>query len=104
MNRKLFSSLTFYFKITTLLSLGLILSLPLRIPKTHAETRPEHFQFERLNKTYEKIAPKIKEVQIGPLFIRLSSPEHQLTLHSHGLEIQAMGGNNMHQISSFHPK
>lgn len=98
MNRHFFSSLTSYFKIATLLCLGLILPPALGISKTHAETRPQHFQFERLNKNYENIAPKIKEVQSGPLIIRLSSPEHQLTLHSHGLEIQPVGGNNIHKI------
>ncbi len=98
MNRHFFSSLTSYFKIARLLCLGLILSSALGISITHSETRPQHFQFDRLNKSYENVAPKIKEAQSGPLIIRLSSPEHQLTLYSHRLEIQPMGGNNIHQI------
>ncbi len=73
------------------------MSLTLGIPKTKAETPPKHLQFDRLNKTYENVAPKIKTVQSGPLIIRLSSPEHRLTLYSHALEIQH-GKNDLHQI------
>jgi len=66
----------------------LILILISFICETRAETLPEHFQFNRLNQSYENIALKIKEVQSGPLIIRISSPEHRLTLHDHGLEIE----------------
>ena len=84
-------------KISVLFFMSSVLLFSIPIPESQAEVSLKHFQFDRLNQDYKNIAPKIKEVQSGPLIIRLSSPKHLLTLHSHALEI-LRGKDDVHQI------
>ncbi len=52
---------------------------------------PRQFIFERLNRDYRDLAPKIAEIQKGPLVIHLSSPKQVILLRSHRLSLMPTG-------------
>jgi hypothetical protein len=55
--------------------------------------RPGPFEFERLNRSYSDVAPEIVPVTEGMVDVRLSSPNHQLTVIDHSLRLEpAQGG------------
>lgn len=49
---------------------------------------PGQLQFQRLNRTYNEMAPDLMPVTQGPLTINLSSPRNQLTVSKHLIRIE----------------
>jgi hypothetical protein len=53
-----------------------------------APVPPGPFEFERLNRSYSDVAPGIVPITEGMVDVRLSSPNHQLTVIDHALRLE----------------
>lgn len=56
-----------------------------------AEPGAREFRFERLDRTYEAFITELAPVEIGPALVKLSSPEHSLTLVRHVARLEPLG-------------
>ena len=45
------------------------------------------FRFTKLNRSYDSIVEELAPVSVGPATVRLSTPQHELRLQSHSVEL-----------------
>lgn len=67
----------------------LVLSLP-----AWGQAAAEEFRFLRLNRAYVSFLPEMAPVELGGVTIRLTSPEHALSLHNHRAVVRPDGSGN----------
>lgn len=74
-----------------------VLLLAAALPALGADPRTEVLELDRLERTYENLAPDMAPVESGPVTILLSSPQHRLDLTDARLALTPVGDGS-HQI------
>lgn len=59
---------------------------------TGSPSQAERFRFEKLNRVFEQFLTEVRPLELGSATIRLSSPQHSLTIEDHAAELEPMGG------------
>lgn len=77
-------------KLSRILAVGLVLAGLLWFPAwspANARSKSREIEIRYVNGVYENLGSDLEPIRQGPLTIRISSPEHRLTIHSNRLRL-----------------
>jgi len=79
-----------YTRLFRVIVIGLVLAGLVRDPAS-GRSKSKEVELRYVNGVYENLGSDLEPIRQGPLTIRVSSPEHRLTIHSNRLRLERNG-------------